>query len=405
MPIFKYKAINKHGQPYENTIEVDDRFAVYRMIKESGDTIIYANEVKSKAALSLTKITSFFGKVKSHEKITFAKNLAAMIEAGLSVTRALAVMEKQTKNNRFKTVLTELGNDISKGRSLSESMKEKDEVFSTLFISMIRAGEESGNVAGALRTVALQMEKVYILGKKVKGALMYPAIIISLMLVITVLMLVYMVPTLTATFEGLGVDLPLSTQIIIGLSNFVRTQFALLIISVFALVIGLIFASRTTPVKRFLHLFIIKLPIIGNLVKEVNSARTARTLSSLLSSGIDILVAIEVTHDVIQNVHYKEVLEKAKTNIEKGEPVSSVFIQNEKLYPIFFGEMVSVGEETGKISDMFGEVAKFYEEDVDQKTKDLSTIIEPLLMIFIGVGVGIFAISMLAPTYSLVENI
>lgn len=404
MTLFHYKAVKKGGEPYEETFEATDRFAVYRKIKADGGTVINVTEV-GKSKMISDFFTNLFGKIKSQEKITFARNLGSMIEAGLSVTRALGVMEKQSKNPKLKKVLNTLIDDISKGKSLSETMKSLPDVFTPLFVSMVKAGEESGNLAGSLKVVALQMEKSYVLARKVRGALIYPTVVLSVMVVIGVLMLVYMVPTLTATFSGLGVKLPLVTRMVIGLSDFLRNHFLLLSVFIIAVAGALWVFLRSKRGKRALDFFVIHIPVIGYIVKEINTARTARTLSSLLSSGVDVVVALGVTRDVLQNSYYKEVLVSAESAIEKGDTVSSVFIQHENLYPIFVGEMMSVGEETGKMADMLLGVATFYEDEVDQKTKDMSTIIEPILMVIIGIAVGIFAMSMLAPTYSLVDVI
>jgi len=404
MSQFKYKAIDKEGKTFEGMLEAPDRFAVYRKIKEEGNSVIYANEVRE-GGLHFFHMGSFFGSINPHEKIIFARNLASMIEAGLSVTRALSVMEKQTKNKKLKTTLSELNDDISKGKSLSDSMKSKSDVFSSIFVSMVKAGEESGNLAGSLRVVSVQMEKTYMLTKKVKGALMYPAVIVCIMLIIGVLMLVYMVPTLTATFTGLGVKLPASTRAVIAVSDFLRNHYLLTIAMIAGAVGTLVTFHKSTRGKVFFDLMSLKFPVVGTIVKEINAARTARTLSALLSSGVDIVVAIGVTQDVLQNSYYKAILAQAQVNIQKGEPMSQVFIEHENLYPIFVGEMMAVGEETGKIADMLMGVATFYEDEVDQKTKDMSTLIEPFLMVFMGVAVGFFAISMLAPTYSLVDAI
>ena len=232
---------------------------------------------------------------------------------------------------------------------------------------------------------------------------MYPAVIVCLMVVIGVLMMIYMVPTLTSTFVGLGIKLPLSTRIIIAISDFLRSYIIFTLIGLVILFLFLVMVFRTKQGKRFADTFFIKAPILGTMVKQVYSARTARTLSSLLSSGVDIVIAIGVTKDVLQNSYYKEVLDQVQTTIQKGDPVSTVFAKHVNLYPLFVSEMVSVGEETGKIGEMLSGVASFYEEEIDQKTKDMSSVIEPLLMIVIGTAVGFFAISMLGPTYSLAD--
>lgn len=406
MPLFKYKILDTEGKTTEGTLEAKDKFELYHAVKGGGATVISAEEVKEGgfSNFSISNIFSFFGGVKMHDKVIFAKNLSKMIDAGLPVTRALSIMERQAKG-AFKTVLKGLEESLSKGNTFSDSMKNYPKVFSTLFISMVRAGEESGNLSSALQSVGLQMEKSYQLNRKIRGALMYPAVIFSLMIVIGVLMMVYMVPTLTDTFVGLGIELPLSTRIIIAMSSFLKSYFIFIIIGTAVLIFSLIMSIRTSLGSRIVDTVILRTPVISEIVKQINSARTARTLSALISSGVDIVLAINVTKDVIQNSYYKEVLNEAQAAIQKGGQISAVFSKNDKLYPMFVGEMVGVGEETGKIGEMLMNVAAFYEDEVDQKTKDMSSIIEPVLMIFIGLTVGLFAISMLSPMYSLADSI
>ena len=270
---------------------------------------------------------------------------------------------------------------------------------------MAKAGEESGSLATSLKTVAFQMEAVYMLTKKVKGALIYPAIVLSVMLVIGVLMMIYVVPTLTATFTELHSQLPASTQVIITISNFLRSD-TLASVGILILAAALVYFSVRTKIgKRLGDLVFLRLPIIGIIVKETNTARTARTLSSLLSSGVPVVEALSITGDVLQNSYYKEVLRKAQGSIEKGTSISSVFVEREDLYPPFLGEMVAVGEETGKLSEMLANVGTFYENEVDQKTKDMSTVVEPFLMVFIGSAVGFFAVAMITPMYTVLNNV
>lgn len=404
MSRYKYKATNAVGEEYEGVKEASDKFELYRIIKKEGGQVITVSEAKEDSVLTASFKVPFIGGIKMHDKIIFARNLSSMIEAGLPITRALSIMERQSKGE-LKTVLTRLQDEISKGVTLSEAMKLYPHVFSTLFISMVRAGEESGNLVSALKNISSQMEKTYMLNKKVKGAMMYPAVIFSLMAIIGVLMMVYMVPTLTETFRGLGVKLPLSTRIIIAISDAMKNYFMFMIGGVISLIILMYKSLQTIKGRIFSDYISLHIPVVSEIVKQMNSARTARTLSSLISSGVDIVVAIGVTQDVIQNSYYKAVLKETEVAIQKGEQISGVFIQHSNLYPLFVGEMLSVGEETGKIGDMLQGVASFYEDEVDQKTKDMSSIIEPVLMIIIGVAVGVFAISMLAPTYSLVDAI
>jgi type IV pilus assembly protein PilC len=314
-------------------------------------------------------------------------------------------LQKQAKNPKLTKILKSLAADINSGETFSFALAKFPDVFSKLFVSMVKAGEESGNLAGALSDIGLNLEKSNSLTKKIHGALIYPGIIMSAMVVIGVLMFAFVVPTLASTFKELGVTLPVSTRLLIFFGNFFSNH----LILTFMIIIGTAFflytVLRSKAVAPYLDFLILKMPVMNNLAKEVNTARTARTISSLLLSGVAITRAVEITEDVVQNSHYKKVLNEAKTAVEKGAPFSKAFSEHADLYPIMMSEMIEVGEETGKLSDMLLQIALFYEGEVENKTKNLSTIIEPLLMIVIGAGVGFFAISMISPLYSILGSI
>jgi type IV pilus assembly protein PilC len=403
--LFTYSALKPTGEKYQDTREAADRFDLMRQLKEEGVTVVSVSETKSKGSGSLEKLLAGLSKVKTVEKVIFARNLAAMLSAGLSLTRALSVIERQATNKALKKVVGGLTAEINKGKTLHEAMAAYPAVFSKLFVSMVRAGENSGGLAESLRVVAVQMDNTYKLQKKVRGAMLYPGIIITVMVIIGALMLIYVVPTLTKTFTELAVELPASTQFVIGASEFLKNNILLSLGILIALGLGLFGLNRTARGKRTLHYAVMKVPIVGSLIKQTNTARTTRTLASLLSSGVAVGEALSITADVVQNVYFKDVIAEAAGSIEKGVTMSSIFAKHTNLYPIFVSEMMSVGEETGKTSGMLLEVALFYENEVDQRTKDLSTIIEPFLMVFIGLVVGFFAISMISPTYSLMDSI
>ncbi len=406
MSHFIYKAKKSDGEIYKGEQDANDRYELYRLIKESGGEVV---EVKEKTGknLNLGKLSSisFGSKIKIQDKINFARNLGSMVAAGLSMSRALSVMERQTKNKALKKILVSLETDVSSGKTLSDSMRSHDKVFSSIFISMVAAGEQSGTLADSLKILSTQMDKTYALQRRIRGAMMYPGVILSVMVLIAILMLTYIVPTLMKTFTELKLELPTSTKLILVISDLFINH-GLLVLGFFIVAGAFLYAfSRQTLGKRIIHYSILKIPIIGEIIKEVNAARTARTLSSLLNSGVDVVEAVKITMDVIQNVHYKDILRRAGEAIKKGEPISKIFTENEKFYPLLLGEMMNVGEETGKIGEMLMGVAVFYEEDVDQRTKDMSTVIEPFLMVVIGAAVGYFAVAMITPMYSLVDVI
>lgn len=328
-----------------------------------------------------------------------------MLQAGLSLVRALGILEKQTTNATFKRVLHSLIDDINKGTTLSSAMKKFPDVFSEVFISMVRSGEESGGLPQTLLNVGINLKKSYDLNKRIKSALMYPSIIVSAIIIITALMMVYVVPTLTKVFKDMGSTLPASTRAIISISNAVSSNPALFFAALLLCAAGGLLFARSKVTKPYYDFIILHIPVIGTLVKETNTARTARTLSSLLSSGVDMSKALSVTEEVVENYYYKRVIRQAAISIEKGTPLSESFMNNMALYPAMVGEMVAVGEETGKLSALLLDIATFYEAEVETSTKDLSTIIEPVLMVFIGAAVGFFAISMLLPMYSVMDTI
>jgi type IV pilus assembly protein PilC len=401
---FKYKIQNKEGEIIEGFSESPDKFTLARDFREKGDTPISIEEYKNKMGDPSVR-KSFLNRVSLSEKVMFTNNLSGMLSAGLSVNRALSILEKQSTNGAFVNVMHDLGEEISKGNTLSEGMKKYPKVFSGIFIPMIHSGEESGSLPKTLKEVGISLKKAYDLNKKIKGAMTYPTIIICAMIIIGIFMMVYVVPTLTKTFKDLGSELPSSTKVIIWISDSISQHILLFLSSIGFIIMMGILISKIKIVQRYFDRFILYLPVIGKIVKEVNTARTARTLSSLLLSGVNISNSLSITEEVLQNVHYKELIHKSISSIEKGEVLSASFKENTFLYPVMMGEMIEVGEETGNLSKMLLDIADFYENEVDNKTKDLSTIIEPVLMVIIGAVVGVFAVSMISPMYSVMNNL
>jgi type IV pilus assembly protein PilC len=405
MPHFTFKAKKSSGEIYTDEKDAADRYELYRMIRESGDEVISVGDKKAARGLSMNISLSFLKRVKTIEKINFARNLGAMLQAGLALSRALTVLERQSKNAYLVTILHSLTENISKGMTFADSLAKFPKVFSPLFVSMVHAGEQSGTLADSLKVVATQTESAYNLERRIRGALMYPSVIVFAMILIAVLMLIFVIPTLMKTFVEMHVPLPVTTQIVLAVSDTVQHRGIFVLIGL--IIVGCAYWrwQKTARGKSLVHALELKIPVVGGLIQEVNTARTARTLSSLMDSGVDIVEAVNITSGVVQNVHYKEVLDKARDAIKKGDTMSKVFSQYDKLYPVFFAEMMSVGEETGKMGEMLLGVAHYYEDDVDQRTKDMSTVIEPFLMLLIGGAVGFFAVSMITPMYSLVNAI
>lgn len=406
MPHYSFKARNQSGQIYSGEKEAADRYELYKAVRDGGGEMVEFKETAAKKGLNMEiSFGGLFKHVKTAEKITFARNLGSMLEAGLSLSRALSVIERQSRNKALKEVLTDLISNIDKGMTFSEALEKHPKVFAPIFVSMVHAGEQSGSLAESLKVIARQLESSYQLTKRIRGSLMYPSVIVLAMVIIAILMLIFVIPTLMKTFTELNVELPITTRIVLGISNAFQNHGLLVIIILVIIGVCTYMWSKKQSGKRVIHAALLKIPIIGSLVQEVNAARTARTLSSLLEAGVDVVESVHITETVVQNLYFKDVLKVAGEAIKKGDLMSVVFGRYPKLYPVFFAEMLSVGEETGKTGEMLTGVAHYYEDDVEQKTKDMSTVIEPFLMIVIGAAVGFFAISMISPMYSLVDAI
>ncbi|MCA9366050.1 type II secretion system F family protein [Candidatus Kaiserbacteria bacterium] len=405
---FTYTGKDTDGAEVTEIVEAADRYAVYDIARQAGHTV---DSIKEKKRFSLGKIFKaetieyYTSRIKTDDMVLMTRNLGAMLVAGLPVSRALSVIERQSSNARLRRVIADVRERIQKGEQFNEAIAHHESIFDDLYVAMVRAGEESGSLADTLKTLSIQMERSSSLKKKIKGAMIYPAIVLTIMAIIGVLMMIYVMPSITGTFKKLEVDLPTMTKVLIAISDFMVAHTIVVLLGMVCGVVAFLYSLRTRIGKLIFHWLIIRLPVIGTMVKETNAARTSRTLSSLLSSGVDVIRALNITEDVVQNVYYKPIIAEAAKRVEKGTALSEVFVAHENLYPVFVGEMIMVGEETGQISTMLEQLATFYENEVEQKTKDLSTIIEPLLMVVIGGTVGFFALAMIAPIYSLSDSI
>ncbi len=402
---FTYTAEKSDGEVYKGVGEAADRFELYDVVRQEGGKIISLEESNDTSWRSMAYWNAKISRISEYEKILFSRNLGAMLSAGLALARALAVIERQTKNPKMSLIVSQVSSDVRRGETLHAALAKFPRVFPKIFVAMVRAGEEGGDLSSALTVTSDQMERMYELKKKIRGALIYPCIILIAIFGIGIVMMIEVVPTLAQTFKEMNADLPASTQVVIGISDFL-VQYTLVAVGGMLGAVALLYIiAHTSWGKRGLDFFFIHLPLIGVMVREVNAARTARTLASLLSSGVDVITSLDIVGEVVQNSYFRNVIKDASVAVGGGQPLSAAFMRREDLYPAFVGEMMAVGEETGQTAEMLKRLAVFYEVEVDRKTKDMSTIIEPFLMLIIGGAVGFFAVSMISPIYSLSENI
>lgn len=365
-------------------------------------------ETAPNAETKLSKIDRYllkFSRVPAKEKIFFVQNLGVMIHAGLSMSRALKTLSLQTENKYFKHTISEVNKEVEKGTTLSEAMKQHPRVFDELFINMIASGEVSGNLENVLSSLFLQMKKDHDLVSKIRGAMIYPSVIIVAMIGIGIFMMIFIMPKIISIFEDIDVELPLPTRIMIIITNIFK-NYSLAAGGIAIILITIIVRlSHTNKGRHIVHWIWLHAPIVKNISWKINIARMCRTLSSLLKTEISIVKALEITSKTVGNVHYKNALRQIAENIKTGAQLNQSMSRYPKLFPPLVTQMTLVGEESGTLDSTLEEIAQFFENEVDQTMTNLPALIEPLLILILGVGVGFIAVSVLLPMYSLSNSI
>ena len=401
-----YVAKNYAGKTKSGEINVKDEKDLAEQLRGEGYAIVSFKELdKDKTDGMKVKFFDRFVKISLKDRMMFARNLGVMVSSGLPLSKAIQNITVQTQDKNFKKILNDIQEGIQKGTPLSEGLAKYPATFNELFTNMIRVGEASGNLEEVLNTLADQLERDHELVSKVKGALMYPAVIVVAMIGIGIVMMTYVVPQITSVFKDMEVELPPTTQFIIGLSDLFRNHPKLLALGLVIVVIILKFLLGTQKGKKILGVITIKTPFIKKIIIKVNCARFCRIYSSLSRSGVTVVETLNIISRTLTNYYYKKALKKAAEDIQKGINLSKIIYEEKDIFPILVPQMIEVGEETGKTESILLKLAEFYESEVNQLTKNLSSIIEPVLMIVIGGAVGFFAISVLQPMYSVLDTI
>ena len=410
MATYRYFAKSLKGEEKSGIAEVKDEKQLSKSLREQGFILIKAELEKDdkKRASSFFKggrFFSFLGRVSLTEKLMFTRNLQVMVAAGLPLPRALETLALQTKSKKFKETLLNISEEIIKGKNFSDSLTRHSDIFSELFQNMIKVGEEAGNLEEVLKILSRQIERENELKSKIKGALMYPAVIVLAMVGIGILMLVMVVPKLAETFEELNIELPFTTKIVIGLGTFLTEKWFLAILIIAAFFFFFWLFLKTKQGKKTIDALTLKIPIVSPLIKKTNSAYTVRTLSSLITAGVPIIRSLNIVAGTLGNIYYKTALLQAVEKVKKGEKLSEALEPYKKIYPLIVIQMLKVGEETGETSKILSQLADFFEEEIMYATKNLTSVIEPILMLIVGAMIGFFAISMVQPMYSMLEGI
>ena len=400
MAAYGYSAIDAQGIELRGEIHAPDVDAAREQLRLRGLLAQYLHELPAEGEEGVRTV---FKKIKPKSLQIFSRQFATMIDAGLSVVSALVILEQQTEDKYLSAVLSELRADVEGGLLLSQAMARHSKVFNRLYIAMVEAGEAAGILDQVLDRVAFQIEKETQIKRRVKGAMIYPTMVLIFATLVLIGMLLFLVPIFVDIFKTLGGDLPTLTQYVVTMSDFLRANWMFIFPLCAAVFFGFRRAKKTELGRQLWDRFKLRVPMkIGGVVLKVTIARFSRTLSTLVAAGVDIIQALEITGQTAGNWVVEEALSDVRARVHEGMPIAQPIVEN-SVFPPMVGHMVKIGEETGELEKMLGKIADFYEDEVDSAIATLTSIIEPVMMIGVGLMVGVIIISMYLPMFKLLS--
>jgi len=396
---FNYQARTKEGEVQAGVVEASSREAAVNLLQQRGLFVTLLEEA-ARPPIYARKI-EFFERISKKDVVVFSRQLAIMFKSKIPLVETLRILASQQKKAGFREKIMRLAEEVEGGSSFSKALSQYPDIFSSFYIAMIRAGEASGKLSGALEYLAEHLEREYHLTSRVKGAMVYPALIFLFVIVVLLLMIFFVFPRFVKVLEETGQELPTTTLMIISLTNFL-TQWGFVLLGVLIVAIILTLKYRQTEEgKRVFDKLLLKIPVLNNLLKMLYLARFAENLSTLITGGLPIAQALEITGHIIGNEAYKDVISEAKEGVKRGEPISSRLRLFPELFPPLFHQMTMVGERTGTLDKTLLEVVDFYREETNRAIESLLSLLEPLLIMALGVIVGGLMISVLMPLYKL----
>ncbi len=399
MPTFVYVARGQNGQKVKGKVEAKSEVVAANILRERNFFIV---SLRASGSTGLAEFQNLFARVKTDDIVNFTRQLATMINAGLPLIQAFHILENQS-SPAMQKVIRALQRDVEGGSNLGAALAKQGKIFDKVFISLVQAGEAAGALDTILMRLADTLEKQKDFRSKTKGALIYPIIVMIAMLIVAVVMLIFVVPKMTAMYEDFGADLPGPTQVLINISNFFATQWYIVLGFVF--LGGFVFRAwhRTAQGQYQFDQLLLKVPVFGNLRQKVLVTEFARTLSLLVSAGISLLEALDIVIGGIDNLVYRRAVQEARQDVEKGRSLSHS-LEKSAVFPVLLPQMVAVGEETGQLDEVLTKLATYYERESEYAIKGLTTALEPLIMIVLGIGVGFLIVAIVMPIYNLTSQ-
>ena len=402
MPFFKYQIINKDFEKESGTLEASDEAHVESVLVNRGAQIVSINR-----EISFSQIGYYWhvvaGRVGVRDRVLFFRQFAVLISANINLSESLKILADQTENYLLKKAVGDISKEVDSGNRLSEAMIKQRGMFSEFHVSVIRSGESSGKLDDSLGYLADEEERNYEIVKKVKGALTYPIIVMGAMVIVGILMMIFVVPKLVSVFNDVGGTLPLTTQILITTSNFMVSYWWIVLAAAIGGVFGLRYYLKIPFGKKQFDYLVLRLPVAGDLVKKISIVRFTRSLSTLIVSGVTISNSLKIARGIVGNTLFKELIDRTIIEVEKGNSISSVFLASKEI-PIMMPKMMIIGEKTGKLDFVLQRISEFYGKEVENNLDNLMVLLEPIIMILMGVAVGVMATAIIMPMYSLTSQ-
>jgi type IV pilus assembly protein PilC len=400
MKIFPYRAMKTDGTKIEGKFEGSSKEEVINMIASSGYYPLKIEEVVESKSIEF----KFLDRIKTKDLAILCRQFYTMLDAGVSITNCLNILSNEIPNKKLRDILSKIEDDVKKGELLSESMAKHNKVFPQLLISMVESGEVSGNIDEMMLRMSVHFEKENKINNKIKSAMTYPAILSVIAIAAVVFIMTFVMPTFIEMFEGEGIELPLITRIMLGTSRFLSNNLFLILISIIIIVLIFnIYKKSSSGILRISYLKL-KLPIIGTLNKKIIVSRFTRTLSTLIASGVSLVHALPIVAGVLENKVAEDAILKVRERVVRGDGLSSPIREND-IFPKMLSSMIKIGEESGSLDDILNKTADFYDDEVEQSIQTTTALIEPLLIVVMGIVIGGIVISIMLPMFDMYAQI
>ncbi len=406
MPNYFYTAKSGDGETKTGNIFARDDRDLAQLLKNQDLFLIKAVSAEERRKINFNfDFLSFSGKVSSTEKVMVSKSLWIMSASGLPVVKSFDILAKQAQNKKLKSALSNIKESVGKGESIASSLAKYPDIFSDFFVNMVKAGEESGTLSEIFETLAGHIEKDHELRSKIKGALIYPAIILCAIAGVVFVVSTFFLPNLISLFTAMNVDIPIYTRAILVMASFSSKNWYFIILFVAAFGIALRFALKTKQGKQIKDAILLKIPVISAIVQKNNCTFFTSSMGSLMASGVSLAKSLEITSGIVNNFYFQKALNESAEKVRKGHDLSESLSHYKNIFPYGVIEMLQVGEETGQTSSILKKLADFYRKEAMASLENISTLIEPVLMIVLGILVGIFAVAVLEPMYSIIKAV